>query len=111
MTGNRIERNIICDAPKALGIDTDAEDIPVVLGASDYNLFFAAADGPPRFGLQQRNLSWPEWQAKGYDRHSLVADPRFIDSEHDDYRLKPESPALKLGFQPIDVDAIGPRKP
>jgi hypothetical protein len=46
----------------------------------------------------------------GYDEHSLVADPMFVDPEHDDYRLAPESPAFRLGFQPIDVEQIGIRK-
>ena len=37
----------------------------------------------------------------------MIADPLFVDAEHDDYRLRPESPALKLGFQPIDQGLIG----
>ena len=37
-----------------------------------------------------------------------MADPLFVDSDHDDYRLRPESPAWKLGFQPIPVEKIGP---
>jgi hypothetical protein len=36
-----------------------------------------------------------------------VADPLFVDPEHRDYRLKPESPALALGFKPIDVNEAG----
>ena len=50
-----------------------------------------------------------EWQKMGFDTHSLIADPLFVDPEHDDYRLKPESPAFKLGFQPIEVTRIGMR--
>ncbi len=46
----------------------------------------------------------------GYDEHTVFADPMFVDPERGDYRLKPESPALKLGFQPIDVSEIEPRK-
>ncbi len=52
---------------------------------------------------------WPKWwQAAGLDQHSIVADPLFVDPDHADYRLRPESPALKLGFQPIPVEKIGP---
>jgi len=53
---------------------------------------------------------WEAWQARGMDKHSLIADPMFVDPEKDDYRLKAESPALKLGFQPIPVEKIGPYK-
>lgn len=66
----------------------------------------------------EKNLYWnpkspkgtPEaWKAKGLDKDSVVADPLFEDVEKDDFRLKPDSPALKLGFQPIDVSKVGPR--
>jgi hypothetical protein len=33
----------------------------------------------------------------------------FADPARGDYRLQPDSPALRLGFQPIDFDRIGPR--
>jgi hypothetical protein len=52
-----------------------------------------------------------EWQAKGMDRHGLVADPQFVDPAHGDFSLKPGSPALKLGFQPIDTSRIGLQGP
>jgi len=51
---------------------------------------------------------WEGWQARGQDQHSKVADPLFVDAEHDDYRLRPESPAFKLGFKPIPFEKIGP---
>ena len=51
---------------------------------------------------------WDEWNKLGFDRHSLVDDPRFVDPEKDDYRLRPDSPALKVGFKPIPVEKIGP---
>ena len=35
-------------------------------------------------------------------------DPLFVDPEHGNYHLKAESPAFKLGFEQIPVDAIGP---
>jgi hypothetical protein len=53
---------------------------------------------------------WEAWQALGLDIHSVVADPMFVDAAADNYRLKPHSPALALGFQAIPVDRIGPYK-
>jgi len=35
------------------------------------------------------------------DLHSIVVDPLFVDPEAGDFRLKPESPALALGFESI----------
>jgi hypothetical protein len=34
----------------------------------------------------------------------------FVDWQHDDFRLKPESPAFKLGFKAIPVEQIGVRQ-
>ena len=51
---------------------------------------------------------WQSWQKQGMDLHSLVADPLFVDRDHDDFRLRPESPAWALGVQPIPWDRIGP---
>ena len=45
----------------------------------------------------------------GYDVKSTVADPMFVDAENDDFRLRPESPALELGIVPIDMGRIGIR--
>ncbi|MFA6563214.1 MAG: right-handed parallel beta-helix repeat-containing protein [Verrucomicrobiia bacterium] len=50
---------------------------------------------------------WAAWQALGMDRHSLVAEPRFVNAAKDDYRLKPDSPAFELGFKRIPVEKIG----
>ena len=37
----------------------------------------------------------------------MLADPKFVDAERHDFRLKNDSSALRLGFQPIDMSAIG----
>jgi hypothetical protein len=39
----------------------------------------------------------------------VYADPRFVDADRFDFRLRPDSPALKLGFHPIDLSQVGPR--
>jgi hypothetical protein len=71
----------------------------------DHNLYRHEGGGEIRFG----KLSWDEWRARGMDAHSLIADPLFVDPAHDDFRLKPDSPALKLGFEPLDLSKVGPR--
>jgi hypothetical protein len=47
------------------------------------------------------------WQELGYDKHSVIADPLFVDPRNNDYRLQPNSPALKIGFQPFDYSQAG----
>ena len=54
-------------------------------------------------------MSFDEWQAQGHDTHSLIANPGFADPKKGDFRLPPESPALKIGFEPIDLGEVGPR--
>lgn len=38
----------------------------------------------------------------------LKGDPRFMDSQNSDFRLRPDSPAWGLGFKPLPLDQIGP---
>ncbi|MCL4203215.1 MAG: DUF1565 domain-containing protein [Pirellulaceae bacterium] len=51
---------------------------------------------------------WEAWQKAGADTHSVVADPLLVDAERGDFTLRPDSPALKLGFEPIPFREIGP---
>jgi hypothetical protein len=53
---------------------------------------------------------WTSWQAEGWDQHSLIADPMFVDTKNGDFRPKPGAPAFKLGFEAIPVEEIGIRK-
>jgi len=70
----------------------------------DYNLYYHTA---------QRDMDFPggypldEWQALGQDTHSRVADPLFVDVEKGDFNLRPDSPAIALGFVPFKVPVIG----
>lgn len=79
----------------------------------DYNTVYA----PPGVDLKveltllpepRQLLTWDQWRQTGKDEHSVFADPLFVDPANHDYRLKPDSPALKLGFKPIPLDKIGP---
>jgi len=72
----------------------------------DYNLYFQAEGQPLLFAKE----SLEQWQKRGQDVHSLVADPLFVDPEHGDFTLKPGSPAAEIGFQPIDLSKSGRTK-
>ena len=70
----------------------------------DYNCYWNPTGKPPVF---PGGLNFKQWQATRQDVHSIFADPKFFDAERFDFRLKPDSAALKLGFQPIDATEIG----
>jgi hypothetical protein len=54
------------------------------------------------------DFNFQQWRQKfGQDLHSIVADPLFVAPEKDDFRLKENSPALKLGFKPFDASKAG----
>ncbi len=45
------------------------------------------------------------------DAHSLTGDPLFMNRDAGDYRVKEDSPALKLSFQNFSMDDFGVQKP
>lgn len=50
------------------------------------------------------------WMAAGHDTRSQIADPLFVDPAKGDWRLLPDSPALKKGFVPWDWTFAGVSK-
>jgi hypothetical protein len=78
--------------------------------AADYNLFWCTAGPIVHRNNAGEELAMTDVQALGLDRHSLVADPLFVDFAGHDFALTPESPAHALGFQSIDLSDVGPRK-
>lgn len=107
MSGNRCLRNIFAwSAPQAKWLVGGKWE--QILKESDYNLLWAG--GRPittnQAGVADGDY-WAAWRKLGFDAHSVIADPRFVDPRHDDYRLQPDSPALKLGFRPLPVSRMG----
>jgi hypothetical protein len=48
-----------------------------------------------------------EWQKLGFDQNSVFADPLFLDPKRYDFRVQPESPALKVGFKNFEMGKWG----
>jgi len=57
--------------------------------------------------IKPAGMTFKEWQERGHDTDSIIADPMFVDAENFDFRLKPNSPALKIGFKPFDYSKAG----
>lgn len=51
--------------------------------------------------------SFDQWQASGKDTGSVVADPKFVNPAMRDFRLQPDSPVSRIGFQPFDHTRAG----
>lgn len=61
----------------------------------DYNLYWSLAGAAPVEQFLAR------WQQGGWDQHSIVADPGFVDPARGDFNIGSNSPALSIGFKPI----------
>lgn len=111
-----IRRNVIVNTER-----TDVYEFircnPTYARQFDYNLFYnykgeptvrLRAGAPPPF---KELMSFAEWQAQGFDLDSVFANPLFIDPANGDYRVRPNSPALALGFKNFPMDNFGVLKP
>jgi len=107
MTGNVFRRNIVYYSDPNAKLH-QLRNVPFGHNEWESNLYWHQ-------GLSLRiplkdtpeESEWEAWQKMGKDQNSLIADPLFVDPEKEDYRLRDDSPAFKIGFQPIPVEKIG----
>jgi hypothetical protein len=98
------------DVPYDFHVSAKAKDGPAKMTSTfdmNWNLYFN-----PNQKIEQVKFNgntWDDWRKRGKDTRSIYADPLFVDPENGNLTLKPNSPALALGFQPIDISTCGPR--
>jgi len=105
MSGNSFMRNIVYYTGQSAILYGIYNDIDLVTTLSDYNTIYHA--GLPLkvpYMNTTVDLQWTKWKESGLDQNSVIADPLLSSS----FQLSPDSPALKMGFQPIPFEKIGP---
>ena len=99
------ERNIVFDTYQPPDANNKEPHVTFEAGNGvqvklDYNTYWSVHSLDQRFGGAKQTL--PEWQKSGQDQHSQYADPLFLHAEQCNFfELDPNSPAIKLGFKPI----------
>jgi len=69
--------------------------------AADNNIFYCAQNVAAATNYVDAK------RKTGIEKNSIIADPLFEDVANANFKLKPESPALKKGFKQIDMSSIG----
>ena len=114
-SGTEFHHNIVAFAsPESVAVYAGRR-MPETVATWDRNLYWLAGGGL-RFCLpgDEPYAQWFRpfefWRGLGFDKESVVADPQFVAAARHDYRLADTSPALSLGFEPIDLSTVGPRR-
>jgi hypothetical protein len=70
---------------------------------TDNNIYWDTRTRDIMFG----DKTFAEWKKSGKDNHSIIADPKFINPQDYDFRLKNKSVVKKTGFIPFDFSKAG----
>lgn len=97
---------VIHDAGTLLGSHWEGSTNQFLMSA---NLYWDSRLGSDVARYRFQKQSWNDWRARGQDVDSIIADPLLRDAARPELGLKPESPAYRLGFKPIDLRGLGPR--
>jgi hypothetical protein len=108
MSGNVFEQNIVYWTDPAARLFS-SRNLSLPHNRWDRNLYWHTDPGIRiARGGKLEEVDLDGWKKLGQDEHSITADPRFVNAAQDDFRLRPDSPAFRLGFQAIPVERIGP---
>ncbi|MFP4104667.1 MAG: nitrous oxide reductase family maturation protein NosD [Phycisphaerae bacterium] len=107
-----LERNILLTDGKPLLVARDGDSLDQNGFRSDLNVLWDAGGKEIFAGDEMRDefseVTWDRFtfeqlQQMGYERHSCVADPRFLDAAGGDFQLPADSSAWAIGFQPFSA--------
>ena len=110
VTDSEVHRNIIVSHPEGgkahneryRGRDNQGRPKPKLVETDmDKNLYYHPTD--PHW-MDEHLL---KMQAVGKEKASLFGAPLFVDPAGGDFSFRPDSPALKLGIEPLDVSKMG----
>jgi hypothetical protein len=104
-TGSRLQRNIFYDMSEDPRFYFCRGNSPMDDSIVDNNIYWCT-DNPASAKKQLKEL-----QDAGHDKHSVSADPLFVDIDNNNFMFKPGSPAFELGIRPIDTSNIGIQSP
>ncbi len=79
--------------------------------ATDRNFILSSEEDPVMLNYAGKSFTLSEVRNKlGFDENSLILNPNVINFENEDFSVKADSEICKMGFQPIDLTDVGPRK-
>ena len=108
MMGVQVKNNIVYYPDQGEGMMLRAGRLNMATNAFDNNVYWPGQSTNVTMQAGQKGgHDWTAWRATGADAHSVIADPLFVDAAKHDYRLKPDSPARKLGFVDLPYDQMG----
>ena len=76
-TGSKIFNNIFYATMQIPMISIETSCLPNF--ESDYNVFWCTV-GEPTFAIDEKQLTWQQWKALGYDTHSKIVNPNFYNT-------------------------------
>ena len=104
--GNSMLNNIFYTSNGAYAVNMDDADFDLFLdNYFDYNCYYGGTNGTFRINATNYNTitelqtAWPSL-SEAYstnDAHSIIADPEFVNTESNDYRLLSSSPCINGG--------------
>lgn len=107
--GYMIERNITYNHGDVIYSTPNLTWNEKAVAYADKNVFFQ--EGTEGYKLKENAAKtledWKKLDGKGFEENSITEDPKFMNADKDDFRLRYDSPAKVLGIKTIKQSTIG----